>query len=538
MEELLSRTSKLKVTDDEGWEINEEGDEDIGKSCLIGRLCTMKPFSRSLLKNILCRLWNLGEFDWDMKIKKVTDKALFLTLSFKQNNHLERTLGRTPWVLNTGFLILERMKGIPTDWETTLTTFIISGRVLNLPIKAITKTNMLRLAGMAGEVDMTGKTETPNNRETHIHNQQDSKGTLNISPSQLNPQTFEGGEETNQNIYTISGNTIQKPTIINYPQTMKNAPETILNNNFLPSCVHRTEELIQEAWPNKKEQNRLSIRKRMGDEMIKESQKNPNGERDCKARLCEMEMEDTGSNGILFDVPITFEAGTNVQQKRQRDKRRKFVFFSPISSSQLSSPCLISRVQAQRKWISTTGGGKINKFEEIIPLQSKMAVKRQQNLGVHYRSPIVNEFCSCEPKDQNNEEKEHFVKEEVEHKKLFPFSILFDPNLNERVMTTCTYFDETLKGVYNVFVQAEHDHSVIKYETRKDLSLEEGPYDVPKDTHIAQEFVDKLPTQISRFSFLIRMFGTSFITSSFTFFGLVEWPCRSISLVTCFNDNL
>ncbi|KAF4383485.1 hypothetical protein G4B88_000185 [Cannabis sativa] len=152
MEDLLSRINKLTVTDDEGWEINEDGAEDIGKSCLIGRLYTLKPFSRSLLKNILCRLWNLGELDWDLKIKKVTDKALFLILSFKQNNTLEWVLGRAPWVLNAGFLILERMKGIPTDWEATLTTFTISGRVLNLPIKAITKTNMFRLAGMAGEL--------------------------------------------------------------------------------------------------------------------------------------------------------------------------------------------------------------------------------------------------------------------------------------------------------------------------------------------------------------------------------------------------
>uniref|UniRef100_A0A803Q5W9 CCHC-type domain-containing protein n=1 Tax=Cannabis sativa TaxID=3483 RepID=A0A803Q5W9_CANSA len=111
-EDLLSRISKLTVTDDQGWEINEDGAEDIGKSCLIGQLYTLKPFSRSLLKNILCRLWNSGELDWDLKIKK----------------------------------------GIPTDWEATLTTFTISGRVLNLPIEAITKTNMLSLAGMAGEV--------------------------------------------------------------------------------------------------------------------------------------------------------------------------------------------------------------------------------------------------------------------------------------------------------------------------------------------------------------------------------------------------
>ncbi|KAF4360761.1 hypothetical protein F8388_011477 [Cannabis sativa] len=152
IEELLSRTSQLKVTDEEGWEINEEREEDIGKSCLIGRLCTKKPFSRSLLKNILCRLWNLGDTEWNLKIKKTTATTIFLVLSYNSNSTLERILGKTPWVLNAGFLILERMKGIPEDWEATLYSYTTTGRVLNLPIKAITKSNMARLVGMAGEI--------------------------------------------------------------------------------------------------------------------------------------------------------------------------------------------------------------------------------------------------------------------------------------------------------------------------------------------------------------------------------------------------
>ncbi|KAF4378558.1 hypothetical protein F8388_022379 [Cannabis sativa] len=150
--QLLWRLNQLRVTDEEGWEINEEGEEDIGKSCLIGRLCTQKPFSRSLLKNILCRLWNLGETEWDLKIKKTIATAIFLVLSYNSNSTLERILGKTPWVLNAGFLILERMKGIPEDWEATLCSYITTGRVLNLPIKAITKSNMARLVGMTGEI--------------------------------------------------------------------------------------------------------------------------------------------------------------------------------------------------------------------------------------------------------------------------------------------------------------------------------------------------------------------------------------------------
>ncbi|KAF4372040.1 hypothetical protein G4B88_001540 [Cannabis sativa] len=126
-------------------------------------------------------------------------------------------------------------------------------------------------------------------------------------------------------------------------------------------------------------------------------------------------------------------------------------------------------------------------------------------------------------------------------------SILYDASVNKRVTTTCSYFDATLKGVYAEFIKAKRDLSVIRYDNmvtdyilgqynfcfqpwigvddvvgschRKifvfnsvkntktnqkkilpdllanDISLESGPYAVPKNTPIEYEFVDKLPTQ-------------------------------------------
>uniref|UniRef100_A0A803NI78 Ubiquitin-like protease family profile domain-containing protein n=1 Tax=Cannabis sativa TaxID=3483 RepID=A0A803NI78_CANSA len=140
---------------------------------------------------------------------------------------------------------------------------------------------------------------------------------------------------------------------------------------------------------------------------------------------------------------------------------------------------------------------------DVVPLQSRIAAKRQAKLGVHCRSSFVNEFGSCEPKDQKKKDNEHFFQEEtnpslsfyrlVDKSYLDWKSILFDANVKKRVMTTHTYFDATLKGVYDVFIKAKLDPSVI----RNDLSLDSGPYVVPKDTPIAYEFVDKLPTQSS-----------------------------------------
>ncbi|KAF4371758.1 hypothetical protein G4B88_030862 [Cannabis sativa] len=289
MEELLSRTSKLTVTDEEGWEINEAGAADIGKLCLIGRLCTMKPFTRSLLKNILCRLWNLGELEWDLKIKKITAKALFLIISFKQNTTLERILGRTPWVLNAGFLLLERMNGVPTEWETTLTSFTISGRILNLPIKAITKTNMLRLAGMAGEV-------------------------VDIQEPDINRIAINGRRQTT----SISGDRTTSHREREFNSTTKqpesiNTKDTILTINSTPPFQIRAEDCIQETMNPNQQQAEMAIRKRMGTELGKEASMSPNKNRYCKAKFNETEREELESSGNLFDVPITYDAGKNNQ---------------------------------------------------------------------------------------------------------------------------------------------------------------------------------------------------------------------------------
>ncbi|KAF4403130.1 hypothetical protein G4B88_027901 [Cannabis sativa] len=80
------------------------------KSCLMGRFCSNKNVNRSLIRTILGRVWRLEEVDWG------------------------------------------RFSKILTKWEDELTRFPLSGRVLNLPTKSITKNNMMRLAGLAGEI--------------------------------------------------------------------------------------------------------------------------------------------------------------------------------------------------------------------------------------------------------------------------------------------------------------------------------------------------------------------------------------------------
>ncbi|KAF4366379.1 hypothetical protein F8388_018827 [Cannabis sativa] len=152
MENLLDRTNNLRVEDEDGWEINEAKETEVGNSCLMGRFCSNKTLNKTLIRTILGRVWGLAEVDWGVKIKRAKTEATFMIFSFKNKNDLTRIVNKSPWLLNNGILILQRLSKIPSKWEGELTRFPLSGRVLNLPTRSITRSNMIRLGSMAGEV--------------------------------------------------------------------------------------------------------------------------------------------------------------------------------------------------------------------------------------------------------------------------------------------------------------------------------------------------------------------------------------------------
>ncbi|KAF4347336.1 hypothetical protein G4B88_028841 [Cannabis sativa] len=92
MDDLLDRANNLRVKDDEGWEINEDREAEVGNSCLMGRFCTTKNLNRALIRTILGRVWGLAKVDWGVKIKKVTTEASFLIFSFKNEINLVPTI--------------------------------------------------------------------------------------------------------------------------------------------------------------------------------------------------------------------------------------------------------------------------------------------------------------------------------------------------------------------------------------------------------------------------------------------------------------
>uniref|UniRef100_A0A803PMU7 Reverse transcriptase domain-containing protein n=1 Tax=Cannabis sativa TaxID=3483 RepID=A0A803PMU7_CANSA len=152
MEDLLAKTNNLTVLDEDGWEINTAGGKEAASFCAMGRFCANRPINRSLLRTILGRVWGIDEKDWGVEIKHTIKEASFLVFSFKSSQDLDRILTKNPWFLNNGLLIVERMAGIPSNWEEVLTKFPLSGRVLQLPTRSITQGNLNRLAGFAGEI--------------------------------------------------------------------------------------------------------------------------------------------------------------------------------------------------------------------------------------------------------------------------------------------------------------------------------------------------------------------------------------------------
>ncbi|KAF4395942.1 hypothetical protein F8388_013111 [Cannabis sativa] len=140
MDDLLAKASNLTVLDEDGWEINEAGET------------LLEINARRADSTILGRVWGIADNNWGVEIKHNNKQSSFLVFTFKSAQDLNRILGKNPWFLNYGTLILERMTSLPQDWEKELLRFPICGRVYHLPSRSITQSNLTRLASLAGEV--------------------------------------------------------------------------------------------------------------------------------------------------------------------------------------------------------------------------------------------------------------------------------------------------------------------------------------------------------------------------------------------------
>ncbi|KAF4402848.1 hypothetical protein G4B88_010300 [Cannabis sativa] len=152
MDELLSKTHNLQVSDEDEWEVDKNLSLTITKYNLRGRLCTTVEHSRGFLKRMLGGIWRLKEAEWNIKIKDKFDSGLFLTFTFASESIQSRILSKMPWYLSNGLLILEKMENSNDSWKNDLTCFPIWGRALGVTVDFLTPKNIVRLAAMAGEV--------------------------------------------------------------------------------------------------------------------------------------------------------------------------------------------------------------------------------------------------------------------------------------------------------------------------------------------------------------------------------------------------
>ncbi|KAF4402259.1 hypothetical protein G4B88_017771 [Cannabis sativa] len=126
MDDLLAQTTNLSNLEEEGWEVIGAGGSEVVTLCAMGRWCSNRPISRSLLKTIFGRVWGIAERNWGVEIKGKTTSASFLVFSFKSTQDLNRILAKNPWFLNNGILIMEKFEGMSCDWNKVLTRFPLS----------------------------------------------------------------------------------------------------------------------------------------------------------------------------------------------------------------------------------------------------------------------------------------------------------------------------------------------------------------------------------------------------------------------------
>uniref|UniRef100_A0A803NGK6 CCHC-type domain-containing protein n=1 Tax=Cannabis sativa TaxID=3483 RepID=A0A803NGK6_CANSA len=125
-----------------------------------------------------------------------------------------------------------------------------------------------------------------------------------------------------------------RTAIKNNTETNQSHPEGIQgnSNSYPPQMAEKriAEErdsllIIKSQGDLPMEQGNRGLRKRLGEDDHTETYMNHMGGRTCKARTMEAEFGNTGLENNLFEVPISYDGGSNNKQKGTREKRRKFV---------------------------------------------------------------------------------------------------------------------------------------------------------------------------------------------------------------------
>ncbi|KAL5564162.1 hypothetical protein UlMin_027326 [Ulmus minor] len=146
----MERTVRLKVQEEEDWEIPEEDPAEATEFALVGRLMTGKPWNKKLMSTILGRLWG-ADSGWALKILEQKGCNCYIALSFKDKELFYWVIEKRPWTLNGGVLLVDYWP-VSGDWEkASLNYYSCWGKAYGIPLKLLTENNVRRIVSSAGE---------------------------------------------------------------------------------------------------------------------------------------------------------------------------------------------------------------------------------------------------------------------------------------------------------------------------------------------------------------------------------------------------
>ncbi|KAL5539672.1 hypothetical protein UlMin_043673 [Ulmus minor] len=155
MDELVTRTVKLNVQDEDGWEIPLEDPTTAIEFSLVGRLMTKKPWNKKLMTTILRRIWGVDD-GWNLKILDQKENNCYIALSFKDKELYYWFVEKRPWLLNGGVLLVNQWP-ISGVWQSArLSCYSCWGKAFGIPLRLLTTKNIEKIissAGVALEVD-------------------------------------------------------------------------------------------------------------------------------------------------------------------------------------------------------------------------------------------------------------------------------------------------------------------------------------------------------------------------------------------------
>ncbi|KAF4386854.1 hypothetical protein F8388_006809 [Cannabis sativa] len=130
-------------------DLNETVDDIVSMTSKM--VSVVRRIGRRMRRLHLRRMWK-GVGGWEVKILEEDEDDSFVGITFKSREDATGILQKQPWIFNGGLLLLERWPSSGQWREAKLDKVSCWVKMKGWPIKAFTRSNVMRLGEMAGEV--------------------------------------------------------------------------------------------------------------------------------------------------------------------------------------------------------------------------------------------------------------------------------------------------------------------------------------------------------------------------------------------------